>query len=72
MIKISSLSICIQHLNVYYLYNNCTEVYLFMQKLVPVYIFRISESRLDARFTDTLISINDYTVLRRSSDCHDG
>ena len=38
-----------------------------MQKLAPVHLFGISESRLDARITDNLISINDYTVLRRDS-----
>ena len=30
-------------------------------------LFGISESRLDGRITDNLISINDYTVLRRDS-----
>ena len=38
-----------------------------MQKLAPIHLFGISESRLDARITDNLISINDYTVLRRDS-----
>ena len=38
-----------------------------MQKLAPVHLFGISESRLDGRITDNLISINDYTVLRRDS-----
>ena len=67
MNKISSSSICIGHLNVYHLYNNCTEVSLLMQKLAPVYLFGISESRFDARITNNLISINDYTVLRHDS-----
>ena len=67
MNKISSSSICIGHLNVYHLYNKCTEVSLLMQKLAPVHLFGISESRLDARITDNLISINDYTVLCRDS-----
>ena len=68
MNKISSRSICIGHLNVYHLYHKCTEVSLLMQKLAHVHLFGISESRLDARITDNLISINDYTVLRRDSD----
>ena len=38
-----------------------------MQKLAPVHLFGISESRLDGRITDNLIFINDYTVLRRDS-----
>ena len=38
-----------------------------MQKLAPVHLFGISESRLDAQITDNLISVNDYTVLRRYS-----
>ena len=38
-----------------------------MQKLAPVHLFGISESRLDARFSDNLISINDYAVLCRDS-----
>ena len=67
MNKKSSSSICIGHLNVYHLYNKCTEVSLLMQKLAPIHLFGISESRLDARITDNLISINDYTVLRRDS-----
>ena len=67
MNKIGSSSICIGHLNVYHLYNKCTEVSLLVQKLAPVHLFGISESRLDARITDNLISINDYTVLRRDS-----
>ena len=68
MNKISSSSrICIGHLNVYHLYNKCTEVSLLTQKLAHVHLFGISESRLDARIIDNLISINDYTVLRRDS-----
>ena len=63
----SSSSICVGHLNVYHLFNKCTEVSLLMQKLAPVHLFGISESRLDDRITDNLISINDYTVLRRDS-----
>ena len=63
----SSSSICIGHLNVYHLFNKCTEVSLLMQKLAPVHLFGISESRLDDRVTDNLISINDCTVLRRDS-----
>ena len=38
-----------------------------MQKLAPVHLFGSSESRLDGRITDNLISINDYTVVRRDS-----
>ena len=38
-----------------------------MQKLAPVHLFGIRDSRLDARITDNLISIIDYTVLRRDS-----
>ena len=68
MNNISSRSICIGHLNVYHVYNKCTEVSLLVQKLGPAHLFGISECRLDARFTDNLISINDYTVLRRDSD----
>ena len=41
-----------------------------MQKLAPVHLFGTSESRLDARITDNLISIKDYTVLRRVIDKH--
>ena len=63
----SSSNICIGHLNVYHLFNKCTEVSLLMQKLAPVHLFGISESRLDGRITDNLISIIDYTVLRRDS-----
>ena len=66
-INSSSRRICIGHLNVYHLYNKCTEVSLLMQKLAPIHLFGISESRLDARITEYLISINDYTVLRRDS-----
>ena len=36
--------------------------------LPSVHLFRISESRLDARIADNLIFINDYTVLRRDID----
>ena len=68
MNKIRSRSICILHLNVYHLHNKYTEVYLLMQKLAPVHLFGISESLLDARITDNLISIKDYTVLRRDKD----
>ena len=57
MNKISSSSICIGPLNVYHLYNKCTEVSLLMQKLAPVHLFGISESRLDARITDNLIPL---------------
>ena len=32
-----------------------------------VCLFGVSESRLDARITDNLISLNDYAVLRRDS-----
>ena len=67
MNKISSSTICIGHLNVYHLYNKCIEVSLLTQKMTPVHLFEISESRLDAQITDNLISINDYTVLRRDS-----
>ena len=62
------MNTCIGHFNVYHLYNKCTEVFLLMQKLTPVLLFGISESRIDARNTDNLISINNYTVLRRKSD----
>ena len=68
MNKVGSSSICIGHLDVYDLYNKCTEVSLLMQKLAPVHLFGISESCFDARITDNLISINDYTVLWRDSD----
>ena len=66
MNKTNSRVICIGHLNVYHLYNKCTEVSLLMQKLTPIHLFGICEYRLDSRITDNLISINDYTVL-----CHD-
>ena len=56
------------HLNVYHLYNRCTELSLLMQKQAPVRLFGTSESRLDARFTDNGIFINDCTVLLRDSD----
>ena len=54
-------------LYVYHLFNKYTEVSLMMQKLAPVHLFGTSESRLDGRITDNLISINDFTVLCRDS-----
>ena len=68
MSKVDSHSICIGHINVYHLYSKCTEVSLLMQKSTPVHFFRISESRLDARITNYLISVTDYAVLRRDSN----
>ena len=68
MNKVGSHSIYIWHLNVYHLYNKCTEVSLLMQKSTPVHLFGISESRLDARITNNLISLTDYAVLRRDSN----
>ena len=67
MNKINSSCICIGHFNVYHLYNKRAEMPLLIQKLAPVHLFGISESRLDARITDNFISINDYTVLRRDN-----
>ena len=52
----------------YITYNICTEVFLLMQKSTPVHLFGISESRLDARITNNLISVTDYAVLRRDSN----
>ena len=52
----------------YHLYYKYTEVSLFIQKLAPVRLFGIRGSCLDGRITDNLISINDYSVLRRDSD----
>ena len=68
MSKVGSHSICIGHLNVYHLYNKCTEVSLLMQKSTPVHLFGISESRLEARITNNIISVTDYTDLRRDSN----
>ena len=50
------------------MYNKCTKVSLLVQKLDPVHFFGISESRLDVRITDNLISVNDYTVLLLDND----
>ena len=49
-------------------YNKCTEVCLLMQKSATVHLFEISESRLDARITNNLISVTNYAVLRRDSN----
>ena len=64
MNKVGSHSICSGHLNVYHLYN----MSLLMQKSTPVHLFGISESRLDTRITNNLISVTDYAVLRRDSN----
>ena len=39
-----------------------------MQKFAPVHLFGVSESRLDARITNNLISLTDYAALRRDSN----
>ena len=39
-----------------------------MQKLAPVHLFGFSESRLDAKITENLISIKNYIVLRLDND----
>ena len=39
-----------------------------MQKSAPVHLFGFSESGLDARITNNLISMTDYAVLRRDSN----
>ena len=64
MNEVGSHSICTGHLNVYHLYN----MSLLMQKSTPVHLFGISESRLDTRITNNLISVADYAVLRRDSN----
>ena len=53
------------HLNIYHLANKVTNVNVFVHQSDSLHIFGVSESRLTSYVSDEVVSIPNYSVLRR-------
>ena len=56
------------HLNIYHLADKVTDVNVFVHQSNMLHIFGVSESRLTSYFSDELVSIPNYSILRRDAD----
>ena len=56
------------HLNVYHLANKVTDVNVFVHQSDILHIFGVSESRLTSYVSDEVVSIPNYSILRRDAD----
>ena len=56
------------HLNIYHLANKVTDVNVFVHQSDISHIFGVSESRLTSYVSDEVVSIPNYSILRRDAD----
>ena len=56
------------HLNIYHLTNKVTDVNVFVHRSDILHIFGVSESRLTSYVSDEVVSIPNYSILRRDAD----
>ena len=56
------------HLNVYHLANKVTDVNVFVHQSDILHIFGVSESRLTSYVSDGVVSVPNYSILRRDAD----
>ena len=56
------------HLNIYHLANKVTDVNVFVHQSDILHIFGVSESRLTSYVSDEVVSILNYSILRRDAD----
>lgn len=55
------------HLNVYHLLNKVPDLCVYLNQPTPFHVFGVTESRLKNIIDDSLISIPNYSVLRRDA-----
>ena len=56
------------HLNIYHLANKVTDVNVFVHQSDILHILGVSESRLTSYASDEVVSVPNYSVLRRYAD----
>ena len=56
------------HLNIYHLANKVTDVNVFVHQSDILHIFGVSQSRLTFYVSDEVVSIPNYSILRRDAD----
>ena len=56
------------HLNIYHLANKVTDGNVFVHKSDILHIFGVSESRLTSYVSDGVVSVPNYSILRRDAD----
>ena len=56
------------HLNIYHLANKVTDVNVFVHQSDILHIFGLSESKLTSYVSDEVVSIPNYSILRRDAD----
>ena len=56
------------HLNIYHLANKVTDVNVFVHQSNILHIFGVSESMFTSYVSDEVVSIPNYSILRRDAD----
>ena len=56
------------HLNIYHLANKMTDVNVFVHQSDILHILGVSESRLTSYVSDEVVSVPNYSILRRDAD----
>lgn len=57
----------IGHLNVYHLFNKLPDVCLLLNEPPNIHLLGLSETRLDSRITNEMLSIPNYQIIRRDA-----
>lgn len=65
-----SCSIHIGHLNVYHLCNKTPDLYVLLSQPNPFHLFGFTETRLNSSISDDVISIPEFSIIRRDPQSH--
>ena len=57
----------IRHIHVYHFYNKVQDVCLLLTQSPHIHLLGLSKTRLDSSLGDELLSIPNYTIIRRDA-----